>query len=60
MTKPAGLRPGQAVPISGIYQEIGPRGGIGTQVTSVKGEPLPPTATPGGTYTLVTPAKHKG
>jgi len=59
MTKPTGLKPGQTVPISGIYQEYGPRGGLGTQVTSVKGEPLPPTATKGGTYGLATPAKHK-
>lgn len=59
MHKPSGLKSGQAVPISGIYQEIGPRGGMGTQVTSVKGEPLPPTASKGGTYKLVTPAKHK-
>lgn len=59
MTKPKGLTPGTTVPVSGIYQEIGPRGGKGTQVTSVKGEPLPPTATKGGTYNLVRPAKHK-
>jgi hypothetical protein len=59
MAKPTGLKPGQTVPVSGIYQEIGPRGGKVTQVTSVQGEPLPPTASKGGTYTLVTPAKHK-
>jgi hypothetical protein len=59
MAKPKGLTPGTKVPVSGIYQEIGPRGGKGTQVTSVKGEPLPPSATKGGTYNLVTPAKHK-
>jgi YjzC-like protein len=59
MAKPTGMKPGQTVPVSGIYQEIGPRGGKGTQVTSVKGEPLPPTASKGGTYTLYKPAKHK-
>ena len=59
MSKPKGLKPGETVPISGIYQEIGPRGGKGTQVTSVKGEPLPPTATKGGTYQLNKAAKHK-
>jgi YjzC-like protein len=59
MKKPSGLKPGQAVPMSGIYQEVGPRGGLVTQVTSVQGEPFPPTANKGGTYTLVTPAKHK-
>ena len=59
MANPSGLKPGQSAPVSCIYQEIGPRGGKGTQVTSVKGERLPPTDTKGGTYTLVTPAKHK-
>lgn len=60
MTKPSGLKPGQPVPVSGIWQEVGPRGGQGTQVTSVQGEPFPPTESKGGTYTLVVPAKHKG
>ena len=59
MKKPTGLKPGETVPVSGIYQEIGPRGGLGTQVTSVKGEPLPPAASKGGTYTLIKAAKHK-
>jgi hypothetical protein len=31
----------------------------GNEVTSVKGEPLPPTPTPGSTYTLVDPTKNK-
>jgi hypothetical protein len=59
MPKPSGLKSGQPVPVSGIYQEIGPRGGKGTQVTSVRGEPFPPTNNKGGTYKLVKPAKHK-
>jgi hypothetical protein len=39
--RPSGLRPGETVPVSGLYQQIGPRGGKGSEVTSVKGEPLP-------------------
>jgi len=59
MSRPNGLKPGQAAPRSGQYQQIGPRGGRGPEVTSVKGEPLPPTSLPGSTYTLVDPTKHK-
>lgn len=59
MRKPSGLRPGETVPVSGLYQQIGPRGGKGTEVTSVKGEPLPPAPVKGTTYKLVDPAKHK-
>lgn len=54
-----GLKPGQTAPKSGQYQKIGPRGGHGPEVTSVKGEPLPPTSTPGTTYTLVDRTKNK-
>jgi hypothetical protein len=57
--KPSGLKPGETVPVSGLYQQIGPRGGKGTEVTSVKGEPLPPAPVKGTTYKLVDPAKHK-
>lgn len=53
------LKPGQKTPRSGQYQKIGPRGGKGDEVTSVKGEPLPPTDTKGTTYTLVDPTKNK-
>lgn len=59
MGKTSGLKPGQTAPRSGQYQQIGPRGGHGAEVTSVKGEPLPPSQTPGSTYTLVDPTKHK-
>jgi hypothetical protein len=58
MSKTNGLKPGQAAPRSGQYQQIGPRGGRGPEVTSVRGEPLPPTQTPGSTYRLVDPTKH--
>ncbi len=57
--KPSGLKPGETVPVSGLYQQIGPRGGKGPEVTSVKGEPLPPAPVKGTTYNLVEPAKHK-
>ena len=53
------LKPGQAAPRSGQYQQIGPRGGAGKEVTVVRGEPLPPTPAPGTTYRLVDPTKNK-
>lgn len=60
MSKPdKGLRPGQTAPASGQYQQVGPRGGKGHEVTTVKGEPLPPTSQPGSTYKLVDRSKNK-
>jgi hypothetical protein len=59
MGKTTGLKPGQTAPRSGQYQQIGPRGGHGPEVTSVRGEPLPPTSAAGSTYRLVDPTKHK-
>ena len=56
---PSGLKPGETVPVSGLYQQIGPRGGKGPEVTSVKGEPLLPVPVKGSTYKLVDPAIHK-
>lgn len=53
------LKPGQKAPASGQYQQIGPKGGKGKEVTTVKGEPLPPTPTKGSTYKLVDPTKNK-
>ena len=53
------LRPGEKAHKSGIYQEIGPRGGKGREVTVVKGEPLPPTEQADHTYTLVRPTHNK-
>jgi transcriptional regulator with XRE-family HTH domain len=47
-----GLRPGQIAPRSGLYQQIGPRGGRGKDVTVAKGEPLPPTPRRSMTYNL--------
>lgn len=59
MPKPTGLKPGQKAPASGQYIAVGPRGGKGNEVTSVKGEPLPPTNQRGSTYTLVDPSNNK-
>lgn len=53
------LKPGQKAPASGQYQQIGPRGGKGKEVTSVKGERLPPTPSKGAEYKLVDPTKNK-
>ena len=57
MTK--GLKPGMRAPSSGQYQEIGPRGGKGKEVTVVKGEPLPPAPKKGITYKIVDRTKNK-
>jgi hypothetical protein len=59
MAKASGLKPGQKAPASGQYVEVGPRGGKGNEVTSVKGEPLPPTNQKGSTFTLVDGSKNK-
>lgn len=48
-----GLKPGSRAPFSGQYQIMGPRGGKGPERTVVKGEPLPPTPSPGSKYKLV-------
>lgn len=53
------LRPGTVAKRSGQYQQIGPRGGRGKEVTVTRGEPLPPTPKPGMSYTLVDPTKNK-
>ncbi|WP_267194122.1 hypothetical protein [Anaerosoma tenue] len=53
------LKPGQATPASGQYEEIGPRGGrTGHEVTSTKGNPLPPTSKTGNGFILVDKTKH--
>lgn len=59
MSKHKGLTPGTTAPASGQYEQVGPRGGHGKEVTVVKGEPLPPGPTRGITYDLVRPAKNK-
>jgi hypothetical protein len=59
LTKKSGFRPGETAPNSGQYRETGPRGRKGREVTSTKGEPLPPPTKPGSTYRLVDPTKNK-
>lgn len=59
MSKTSGLKPGTKAPQSGQYQIIGPRGGEGPERTVVQREPLPPTPSPGSTYHLVDPTRHK-
>lgn len=55
------LKPGQAAPRSGQYEQVGPRGGrTGVERTSVQGKPLPPTPSSGMSYKLVDPTKTKG
>jgi hypothetical protein len=53
-------KPGEATPVSGQYEVTGPRGGSkGHEITSTKGNPLPPTSEPNQRYKLVDPTKHK-
>jgi hypothetical protein len=54
-----GLTPGSKAPSSGQYQQVGPRGGKGKEVTTVKGEPLPPAPSKGMTYKIVDRTKNK-
>jgi len=52
-------KPGQTVPKSGQYSVVGPRGGDkGREVTSVKGEPFPPTQKSGERYVIADETKH--
>jgi len=55
----APLKPGQTAPKSGQYVTIGPRGGQGKEITSTKGNTLPPAPQPGSTYKLVDGTKNK-
>lgn len=59
MSKSNNLKPGTPAPGSGQYREIGPRGGERREVTSEKGNPLPPTTTKNATYNFVDPTKNK-
>jgi hypothetical protein len=60
MSKSKTLLPGTPTPRSGIYEQVGPRGGrTGEQADSTRGKPLPPTEKPGRSWTLVDPAHHK-
>ncbi len=53
-----GIEPGTPAPVSGIYQEIRPKGGKGVKVESEKGEPLPHTRKKHSTYTLIEESTH--
>lgn len=55
MAKTKGLPPGTPTPKSGQYR---PSKG-GGEVTSTKGNPLPPAPKKGTTYDLVDETKHK-
>jgi hypothetical protein len=60
MAKTTNLPPDTRTPRSGIYEQIGPRGGrTGEQAHSTRDKPLPP-APKGRSWTLVDPAHHKG
>lgn len=60
MAKDNIYKPGMTVPKSGQYTMYGPRGGDkGIEVTSVKGEPFPPTLSSGCYYKLADATKHK-
>ena len=54
MAKTKGLKSGNKAPASGQYRNTKTR----TEVTSTKGEPLPPGPR-GSTYRLVDKTKHK-
>jgi hypothetical protein len=53
------FRPGEIAERSGQYREVEPDGGLGREVTVVRGEPLPPTTKPDCRYKLVDPTKNK-
>jgi hypothetical protein len=59
MAKKNSLKPGKTAPNSGQYRQVGPRGGKGREITSTKGEPLPPTTKSGSTYKLVDRTDNK-
>lgn len=53
------LKPGTSAPASGQYEIVGPRGGrTGVERTVTKGEPLPPTQSPGQAYRIADRTKN--
>ena len=58
MSKNDELKPGKKAPVSAQYQQVGPRGGKGKEVTVVKGESLPP-GPKGTTYRIADRTKNK-
>jgi len=59
MDKKSGFKLGETAPFSGQYEKVGPRGGKGTEITSVKSERFPPSPIRGTTYKLVDRTRHK-
>lgn len=58
MTK--NYKPGEKAPASGQYEVVGPRGGkTGKEITSTKGNVLPPSDKSGQSYKLVDGTKNK-
>lgn len=55
MSSNSKLPPGTKAPVSGQYRNNTTR----TEVTVVRGEPLPPTPRSGQTYTIADKTKHK-
>jgi hypothetical protein len=53
------MPPGTHAPRSGLYEEVGPRGGrTGHQAPSTQGKPLPPTHAPDHGWRIIQPAVH--
>lgn len=48
-------KPGTPAPASGQYKQPGSK----TEITAIKGKPLPPTSRPRVTWTMVDKTKHK-
>lgn len=55
------VKPGQIVPSSGQYREVGPRGGQSgeSESTMVRGDRVPPTSAPNRRWEEVDRTKHK-
>lgn len=55
------LKPGDKTPTSGQYEVVGPDGeDKDREITSIKGNPLPPAPEAGTHYELADETKHKG
>lgn len=50
--KKTGFDSGDRAPVSGIYIERGPRGGIRKEITLARGHTFPPTEATGGSFDL--------
>jgi hypothetical protein len=47
------LRPGSLAPRTGIYEQVGPHGRTGSQISVLSGRPLPVTPEPGNEWELI-------